>query len=229
MATKGPAPCITEGCSQPKALPRHRCQECYESSLPMVTQVKLAEARREEALRVNGQERKRVSEKEWPEGRRWCAGCQSFRRLGFEVSGSASRCRPCASAASHRSRTKATFGLEPEEYERLLEFQGGLCALCLQRPVSKRLAVDHDHRTGDVRGLLCSRCNHEALGALHDSLEFTLRVVRYLALPPAREALRSDLGPCESCQDQPATAITVELDESEKDPQPFAVCQGCSP
>lgn len=222
-----PAPCIVEGCSQPKALPRHRCQECYEGTLPMVTQVALAEKRREAALRVND-ERKRVPEREWPEGRRWCAGCQSFRRLGLDVAPSASRCRPCASAASHASRTKSTFGITAEDYEAILEFQGGLCALCLQRPVSKRLAVDHDHQSGAVRGLLCSRCNHDLLGALHDSLEFALRVVRYLALPPAREALSADLGPCDSCQAEPATTITVELDEGGQDPQPFAVCQGCS-
>ena len=43
-----------------------------------------------------------------------------------------------------------------------------------------RLAVDHDHTTNAVRGLLCSKCNHELLGAAHDSLELLERAVAYL-------------------------------------------------
>ena len=178
--------CKEAGCWAPKDLPRHRCRECAENTLPMVAQVALAEARREYTLATEP-ERKRVPETEWPPGRRWCAGCQSFRRLGLDVAPSASRCRPCASAAAHASRTKAVYGLEAEEYEAILEVQGGVCAICTQRPVSKRLAVDHDHRTGEVRGLLCSRCNHDLLGALHDSLELARRAVSYLEDPPARK------------------------------------------
>lgn len=223
-----PAPCIEKGCSAPKALPRHRCAECLENQLPMPEQVALAEARR---ARVNAEDhRARVPEAEWPEGRRWCAGCQSFRRLGLDVAPSASRCRPCASAAAHASRTKATYGLDAKEYEAILEAQGGVCAICTQRPVSKRLAVDHDHATGEVRGLLCSRCNHDLLGALHDSLALAWRAVRYLAIPPARLALSAPLGRCESCELRPATTITV-LDPPNYDqtPEPFATCEECRP
>lgn len=211
------APCIVEGCNQPKDLPRHRCRECYIGTLPMVEQVRIAAERRENNL-ANNPERKRVPESEWPPGRRWCSGCQSFRRIGFDVASSASRCRPCASQAAHAHRTKKTFGLTAEEYEDLLARQGGVCAICRQRPVSKRLAVDHDHQTGAVRGLLCSRCNHDLLGALHDSLEVALRVVAYLGHPPAR---REPLGRCESCESVPATTITIAMEE------PFAVCEGC--
>lgn len=225
-----PAPCKEKGCDSPKALPAHRCWECLENRLPMVEQVERARERREEALRVNGQERKRVPESEWPEGRRWCSGCQSFRRLGLDVAPSGSRCRACASAASHASRTRSTYGITSEGYEAILSVQGGVCAICLQRPVKKRLAVDHDHRTGKVRGLLCSRCNHELLGAAHDSLEHLLRAVRYLAVPPATTALGEALGPCESCAQRPASHVTIMLDpEGEKDPEPFATCESCRP
>ena len=44
-------------------------------------------------------------------------------------------------------------------YDRLLEQQGGHCALCPNTPKTRRLDVDHDHRTMTVRGLLCHRCN----------------------------------------------------------------------
>ena len=59
------------------------------------------------------------------------------------------------------------FGLTLEEYDRLFAEQGGVCAIC-GNPESardqwngrvRRLAVDHDHETGRVRGLLCGRCN----------------------------------------------------------------------
>lgn len=49
--------------------------------------------------------------------------------------------------------------LAPGEYERMLAEQGGVCAICGQRPKTRRLHVDHDHATGRIRGLLCFRCN----------------------------------------------------------------------
>lgn len=49
--------------------------------------------------------------------------------------------------------------LAPGDYERMLEAQGGGCAICETKPKTRRLHVDHDHRTGRVRGLLCFRCN----------------------------------------------------------------------
>src|SRR5438552_1390720 len=53
------------------------------------------------------------------------------------------------------------------EYERRLKEQGGGCAICSRPPKrNKRLCVDHNHRTGLVRGLLCSVCNGRLLGRL---------------------------------------------------------------
>ena len=52
-----------------------------------------------------------------------------------------------------------------ERYEQLLKDQSGVCAICKnpENVEGRALAVDHDHRTGETRGLLCTRCNH-ALG-----------------------------------------------------------------
>lgn len=50
-------------------------------------------------------------------------------------------------------------GVTDAEYQRLLEAQNGGCALCGRPPKTRRLHVDHDHRTGAVRGLLCFVCN----------------------------------------------------------------------
>lgn len=62
----------------------------------------------------------------------------------------------------------------------MLEEQNGRCAICLCKPRTKRLAVDHNHKTGKVRGLLCSRCNHGLLGYAHDSVEMLLRAYEYV-------------------------------------------------
>lgn len=74
--------------------------------------------------------------------------------------------------ASRKSRLKLRFGLELSDYEAMLEEQGGRCAICREperrlnrRGAPKALSIDHDHETGEVRGLLCQDCNH-ALGWL---------------------------------------------------------------
>lgn len=55
---------------------------------------------------------------------------------------------------------KRLCGLTIDEYDRLLATQGGVCAICKETcPTGRRLATDHDHASGRVRGLLCARCN----------------------------------------------------------------------
>jgi hypothetical protein len=49
-------------------------------------------------------------------------------------------------------------GMTPADYDWLLLIQGNACAVC-RLPTSKRLYVDHNHETGNVRGLLCQKCN----------------------------------------------------------------------
>lgn len=123
----------------------------------------------------------RVPARLWPAGQRWCAGCQSFIDL---ADAQGSRCRACNSAATHAARIEKTYGLTSAQYDALLELQGGKCAICRAKPVSKRLAVDHDHKTGEVRGLLCSRCNHDLMGAAWDSLAMAHALVGYIEAPP---------------------------------------------
>jgi hypothetical protein len=78
-----------------------------------------------------------------------------------------------------------TYGLAPGDYDRLYGSQNGTCALCLRATgKSKRLAVDHDHKTGAVRGLLCGPCN-KLIGHARDEPEFFDRAAEYLRNPPA--------------------------------------------
>lgn len=84
-----------------------------------------------------------------------------------------------------RSAVKRKYGLTEEMYATLLRQQDGCCAVC-QRPAtefSKRLAVDHDHATGEIRGLLCIACNRYRVGRNRKgtgSIELLRNTVKYL-------------------------------------------------
>ena len=60
-------------------------------------------------------------------------------------------------------RLRTFFGIDQQQYENILENQGGKCAICKQTNRRKTshlpLAIDHDHVNGRLRGLLCNRCN----------------------------------------------------------------------
>jgi hypothetical protein len=128
----------------------------------------------------------RVPARLWPEGTRFCSGCRSFVPL-FYVSGS--RCRACASAAAHHGHIQKAYGIGTRQYNAILAAQGGGCAICGVRARSKRFPVDHDHKTGVVRGILCKRCNKDLLGSAHDDIELLKRAIAYLENPPADAVL----------------------------------------
>ena len=59
------------------------------------------------------------------------------------------------------------YGLTPTEHNSLIEKQGNRCAICLASPITRQLSIDHNHRTNEVRGLLCGKCN-AMLGMAND-------------------------------------------------------------
>ena len=71
------------------------------------------------------------------------------------------------------------YNLSPEEYLELYNNQDGRCGICGAYPEEKNLAVDHDKSTGEIRGLLCFKCNI-GIGLLGDTLEGVERAIRYL-------------------------------------------------
>lgn len=81
---------------------------------------------------------------------------------------------------AHARRIKREFGLTPEQYTSKLTEQNGVCTIC-HRPCAthRQLSVDHNHQTGQVRGLLCVKCN-TMLGVADDSVERLLNAVQYL-------------------------------------------------
>lgn len=81
---------------------------------------------------------------------------------------------PAAYHKLHRkSHLNHRYGISIEEYDKLFLAQGGVCALCSEPPTVRYLSVDHCHRTGTVRGLLCKKCN-TALGLFRENIK-TLR------------------------------------------------------
>jgi hypothetical protein len=85
-----------------------------------------------------------------------------------------------AREATRNGQLKRHYGISLAEYNMLLEQQNGVCAVCEQPcPTGRRLAVDHDHETGRVRGLLCRNCN-SGIGYLGDTLSRVRKAVVYL-------------------------------------------------
>jgi hypothetical protein len=76
---------------------------------------------------------------------------------------------------------RRTFGINIEQYNQMLEVQGGKCAICLSTECKSgyAFAVDHCHTTGAIRGLLCRDCN-TSLGKFNDNIETLQRAVKYL-------------------------------------------------
>jgi len=75
------------------------------------------------------------------------------------------------------------YGITQDDYSYLLKKQNGVCAICGKVPSRKsrrkRLSVDHNHKTKDIRGLLCNLCNMW-LGRIEDNPEAVLRAFAYL-------------------------------------------------
>lgn len=111
-------------------------------------------------------------------------------RDGHSSDGFRARCFDCSRA---RTRTeydsriradkalRAKYGIGLDEYERLLAEQHGRCAICDREPVEgeRAFAVDHDHDTGRVRGILCGPCNR-GIGYLQEEPKLLRAAAAYL-------------------------------------------------
>ena len=80
--------------------------------------------------------------------------------------------------SQRRTRRKREYGISREDYDHMLVSQNNECAIC-NNPIGYEAAVDHDHETGVVRGLLCNTCN-TGLGMFKDNIEFLKSAIAYL-------------------------------------------------
>lgn len=110
------------------------------------------------------------------EDTRWCTACKQYKyKIDFSLI--SRRCRTCLRGQHWHN----VYGLGKPELALMNEVE--LCHICGGPGNVKRLAVDHDHDTGLVRGLLCFHCN-QAIGLLKDSPDLVANVYSYLVDPP---------------------------------------------
>jgi len=84
-------------------------------------------------------------------------------------------------SSKRRYQLKRDYGLSVDDYNAIFAEQQGKCAICgrHQQKLKKGLVVDHNHKTGEVRGLLCFRCNN-GLGSFKDDIEQLRMAIIYL-------------------------------------------------
>lgn len=75
-------------------------------------------------------------------------------------------------------KRQLNYGVTPEQFEKLLSLQNRACAIC-HVEFTQTPDIDHDHKTGIVRGLLCTNCNN-GLGRFKDNVEALESAIKYL-------------------------------------------------
>lgn len=117
---------------------------------------------------------------------------QFYKNSGCTKDGHLNKCKECvkdaqnsrpkvptdeATKIAYRNRLKRVYGITEDDHDEMFIAQQGCCAICSARP--DKLVVDHCHKTGKVRGLLCKKCNM-AIGKLGDTYESIMKVAKYL-------------------------------------------------
>lgn len=155
------------------------------------------------------------------DGRKKCSACEcekevdefySTTRTGFP----SHKCKECTKQDVNKYRTenaekkaetsrayhlKKKYGITVEQYDEMLENQNHRCLICDKHEddVKTRLAVDHNHITGEIRGLLCTYCNHRIVGRHRDG-NLLRKIADYieqgtgLFVPPQRPKKRKRKG-----------------------------------
>jgi len=143
------------------------------------------------------------------DGKKTCSVCKKnlliicFHNLASTKCGLASCCKECSKAAKAQSKNKASkehtalvnlkqqirrrYGLTLEQYYQMIKDQDNKCAICGNPETAvdprtnkvRALSVDHCHKTGKVRKLLCSACNN-GLGCFRDNPKLTIKATNYL-------------------------------------------------
>lgn len=115
------------------------------------------------------------------DGRKRCSSCgdskpvDQFTKSKISSTGLAAHCNSCRA----HSKRAANYGITVDHYERLLVEQDSRCAICKMLPGMNGLAVDHCHKTGKIRALLCGPCN-SAIGLLREDIKLFEAAINYL-------------------------------------------------
>lgn len=110
-----------------------------------------------------------------------CGGILTGRQKKFDTA-------KCSKRAGRRAWVLKIYGITLEEYDVILDYQGGVCGVCHRLPREEEtFHIDHEHG-GHVRGILCPYCNTRLVGRLK-SHERAQQLADYLKDPPATRAL----------------------------------------
>jgi hypothetical protein len=104
-----------------------------------------------------------------------------FYRNRTKPDGKQAHCKKCDEIGRENRRLKSRYNITLDDYNELFEIQNGECAVCgkHQSELKRRLYVDHCHKTGIIRGLLCHRCN-SSIGLLFEDLEIIKGIFEYV-------------------------------------------------
>ena len=138
---------------------------------------------------------RKYKERKLPIDGKWkCPMCneyklpEEFHNNSSTINGLEHQCKKCrknyytTEGRASKYMMKQKFNMTIEQYDELLEKQNGVCAICGRLntdPQKGRFCIDHDHKTGKVRGLLCTKCNI-ALGDFDDNINSLAKAIKYL-------------------------------------------------
>lgn len=117
-----------------------------------------------------------------PEGHKYCRTCGAIKphsewtRNSSASDGLATLCKSCKAVKGRAGHLKHHYGLTEAERDQMVASRMGLCIICLKATAAH---VDHCHKTGRVRGVLCFNCN-SAIGKLGDDPDAVRRAAAYL-------------------------------------------------
>ncbi len=114
-------------------------------------------------------------------GRAGAAGLTPHCKSCKQSDHAAYRASPSGRASQRNSNYQKHYGISLEQYNERFAAQGGCCAICRvhQSEIRRALAVDHDHGTEKIRGLLCARCNL-GIANLNEDVATLLAAAQYL-------------------------------------------------
>ena len=173
----GPKSCSFTNCGRPFRA-RGLCSGHYQQVRRGQELTPLGETRGD-ALRISAVTR---------DGFKVCSNCRrekpfsAFYAWRRHSTGLQAWCKSCMADRDRSHHYQTSYGLTQSDVESMIESQGGLCAICGERPEDRirlGLVVDHCHETGAVRGMLCSNCNR-AIGLFGDRVETVMSATSYL-------------------------------------------------
>lgn len=105
----------------------------------------------------------------------WCKDCEKNNASTWSTNNKERRI-----ITARKCNLKIKYGLTIEEYNGMLKEQDYRCLICHNKQETKMLAVDHNHTTNKIRGLLCTNCN-TIIGLAHDDVNILESAIKYLS------------------------------------------------